>query len=114
MNRPDATECHSFFVHLAKFVQAENLEAARVRENRARPRHETMQAAQLAHLLHPRPQIKMVGISQKDLDAQFFQNVLRNAFDRGHVPTGMNTGVSITPCGVVRRPARAGPEVASI
>ena len=68
-------------VHLAQFVQAENLEAARVGENRARPGHETMQAAELPHLLHSRPQIKMVGIPQKDLYADFFQDVLRNAFD---------------------------------
>ncbi len=72
---------HSFLVHLAQFVQAENLEAARVGENRARPGHETMQAAKLAHLLHSGPQIKMVGIPQKDLYAEFLQNVLRNPFD---------------------------------
>ncbi len=73
---------HAFFRHLAQFVQTENLEAAGVGENRARPRHEAMQPAQLADLLDSRPQIKMVGISQKNLDAEFFQNVLRDAFDR--------------------------------
>ena len=74
---------HAFLRDLAQFVQAENLEAAGVGENRARPGHEAMQSAQLADLLHPRPQVKMVGVPQKNLDAELFQNVLRDAFDRG-------------------------------
>src|SRR6266571_2443712 len=36
------------------------------------------------------------------------------AFTAPAVPTGMNTGVSIAPCGVVRVPARARPSRASI
>jgi hypothetical protein len=35
-------------------------------------------------------------------------------FTDANVPTGMNTGVSTTPWGVVRRPNRAAPLVASI
>ena len=75
-------ESHAFLGHLAQFVQTENLETAGVGENRARPRHETVQPAQLAHLLDSRPQIKMVGIAQQNLYAEFLQNVLRHAFHR--------------------------------
>src|SRR2546422_597657 len=71
----------------------------------------------------------MIGIGQEDPNVEFFEGLLRQAFDgrgggclhgetggacapRGGggvaaVPTGMKTGVSITPCGVVRRPRRA-------
>ncbi len=72
---------HAFLGHFAKFVQTENLEAARVGENGARPRHEAMQPAQLADLRDSGSQVEMVGIAQKDLYAEIFQDVLRNAFD---------------------------------
>ena len=73
-------ESDTFFRDLPQFVQAENLEAAGVGENRPRPRHEAMQPTRLPHLLHSRAQIKMVSISQQDLNADVFENVLRNAF----------------------------------
>ena len=76
-------ERHAFFGDLAQIVQAENLEAAGVGENRPRPRHEAMQSAQLADLLDSRPQVEVISVSQKNLDAEFLENVLRNALDRG-------------------------------
>ena len=42
-----------------------------------------MQTTQLADLLDSRPKVEMVSVAQKNLDSEFFENVLRNAFDRG-------------------------------
>ncbi len=72
---------HAFLGHLAQFIQTENLETARIGENRARPRHEAIQPAQLADLLDSGPQVKMVGITQEDLYTEFLEDVLRNALD---------------------------------
>ncbi len=77
------TERHAFLGDFAQIIQAEHLEAARVGENRPRPRHEAMQSAQLADLLDSWPQVEVIGVSQKNLNAKFLENVLRNAFDRG-------------------------------
>ena len=49
----------------------------------------------------------MVSIGEDDLRAEFFQRLLREPLHVAAVPTGINAGVSITPCGVVRRPRRA-------
>src|SRR6266852_4214324 len=88
MRRPVqmGTKRHTFFRHLAQFVQTENLEAPGVGENCARPGHEAMQPAHPADFLHSGPQVKMVGISQQNLDAKLLKNVLRNAFDRSQGP----------------------------
>jgi hypothetical protein len=37
-----------------------------------------MQAAQLSNRFNPRPQIKMVGIAQQNLDPKLLQHILRN------------------------------------
>ena len=73
-----------------------------------------MQATHPADLLHAGTQVKMVGISQQNLDAEFFQNVLRHAFDRRqgsdrHEYWRFHYAV----CGK-SRPARAAPQYASI
>ena len=98
---------HAFVRHLAQFAQAENLKAARIRKNRARPGHEFVQSAQLADQFVAGPQIQMVSIRKKDLYAEVFEVLLRLPFTVAAVPTGMKAGVSITPCGVVSRPSRA-------
>ena len=41
-------KCNPFLVDFTELVQAENLEAAGIGQDRPRPRHETMQPAQLA------------------------------------------------------------------
>src|SRR6266700_3891893 len=38
-----------------------------------------MQPAELPYLLNPRPQIQVVSVSEKNLDAQFLQQILRDA-----------------------------------
>jgi len=45
-----------------------------------------MQPTQLAHLLDPRPQIKMLSIPQKNLHPEFLENVLGDTFDRRERP----------------------------
>ncbi len=40
-----------------------------------------MQASEVANGFDSRPQIKMIGIAQKNLDAEFFENVLRDSFN---------------------------------
>ncbi len=82
------TKRHAIFCDFAQLIKTEYLEAARVGKNRARPCHEAMQSAKLSHLLDPRPKIKVIGVPQKNLDAQFFENVLGNALDRGQCADG--------------------------
>ena len=67
------TKPYAFFRHLTQLVQTEDLESARVGQNGARPRHETVQPTQLAHLLHSRPQVKMVSVAEQDLRAHLLQ-----------------------------------------
>ncbi len=75
-------EGYAFFADLAQIVETENLEAAGVGENGSIPRHEAVQAAHLANGFDSGTQIKMVGIAKQNLDAEFLQDILRNAFDR--------------------------------
>ena len=76
------TERYARFCDFAQIGQAENLEAARVGKNRPWPRHEAMQSAQLANLLDSRSQVEVVGVSEKNLDPEFLENVLRNTLHR--------------------------------
>ena len=88
---------HSFLGDFAKFVQAENLEAAGIGQDRPRPGHESVQASEVADGFDSWPQIEVIGIAEKNLDAEFFENILRTALTVAAVPTGINTGVSISP-----------------
>jgi len=51
------TEAHAFIGDLPQFREAEHLVSAGIGENRAVPRHELVQSAQLANQCVPRPQI---------------------------------------------------------
>ena len=75
-------KCDAFFADFAQFVQAENLEAAGIGKDRARPRHKTVEPAEPSNGLDSRTQVKMIGIAEKNLDAEFFENVLRHGFHR--------------------------------
>ena len=71
-------------VTLAQIAQAEDLEAARVGEDRARPGHELVQTAQLADQLVAGTQKQVIGVGQDDLGVEFVGQVaLQNAFDGG-------------------------------
>ena len=74
---------HALVGDFAKFVQAENLEAAGISQDRPRPGHESVQASEVADGLDSRPQIEVISIAEKNLDPEFFENILRDGFDRG-------------------------------
>ena len=68
--------------HFAEIAQAEDLKAARIGEDRVRPRHEFMQAAHLADQLMAGPEIQMIGIRKQNLNAELFEILLRLSLDR--------------------------------
>src|SRR4051812_41610001 len=72
---------YAFFGQLAQLTQGENLEAAGVRKHAAVPGHEPMKSSKFADVLMSRPKIKMVGVAEDDLSAEFFENVLRHSLD---------------------------------
>ena len=77
---------HPVLGHLAQFIEAEDLKAARVSQNGAIPAHKPVQPAKPANQLMPRPQIKMIRIAQNDPRPQLFEQMLRNSLDRSHRP----------------------------
>ena len=77
-------EQHAFFCDLAQVAQAENLEAARIGEDRARPGHEAVQAAELADQLMAGPQKQVIGVGEDDFGVQLVgQIALHDALDGG-------------------------------
>ena len=72
-------EGHAFFTHLAQIIQTEDLKSAGIGQDGSWPGHEPMQASHAAHDLNPGAKVEVVGVSQKDLDPQFLQQVLRDA-----------------------------------
>ena len=75
-------EAHALIRHLAQLAQAEDLKAAGVGEQRARPAHKAVQPAHAPDGLVAGPQIEVVSVAEDDLYAQRFQHVLRNGLDR--------------------------------
>jgi hypothetical protein len=75
---------NSPFGDLAQIAQAENLVAARVGENGARPRHEAVQPAQAADQLMTGPQEQVIGVGQQDANVQVLGQIpLSQTFDGG-------------------------------
>ena len=66
-------EGHTVVVDLAASVVAEHLVATRIREDGARPGHEGVQPAQVAHQPSPRTHSQVIGVGQNNLRAQRFQ-----------------------------------------
>src|SRR5712692_6765840 len=62
--------------------QAEDLISTGIGEDRARPGHELVQAAQIADERVPRPEIEMIGVGEKNLRAEIFEGLLRKSLDR--------------------------------
>ena len=60
-------EQDAVLVELAQVCQAESLEAAAVREDRAMPTHEIVKASQLVDHIYTRPQHEMIGVGQENL-----------------------------------------------
>ena len=67
------TELDPVRFHLPDFRQAENLEAATVRQHGMGPAHELMQAAGSPNDVKAGPDVKMVGIAEEDLRAHLPQ-----------------------------------------
>src|SRR5579884_2154897 len=100
-------EGDTFFGDFAEFAEAEDLEAAGIRENGARPGHETVKAAELADSFDAGAQVKVIGVAEENLDTQFFEDILRHSLYRGlcadrHEHRGLNGpmgGVQATTAG---------------
>jgi len=72
-----------------------------------------VQPAEIADEIVAWPQHEVVRVGEDDLRPASSRSRRVTAFTAAAVPTGMKAGVSMAPCGVVRRPARARPSVAS-
>src|SRR5690348_7029039 len=66
----------------AQLIEAEELEPPGVGKNASLPRHEAVQRADLADCLVTGPQIQVISVAEKNLDAKLFENVLRHTFYR--------------------------------
>ena len=75
-------ELHALLADLAQLRQAHDLEAAGIREDRARPVHEFVQAAQRRHPLGAGPQHEMIGIAQQDLGPRGGDGFRQHGLDR--------------------------------
>ena len=62
-------------------AEGENLEAAGVGEDGARPAHEFVKPAHAADRLVAGAQIEVIGIAEDDFSAESFERVLRDGFD---------------------------------
>src|SRR5260370_39239232 len=76
------TENQSVISDFAKVGETKYLKSAGIGKDRARPGHETMQAAQAADSFMARPKIKMIGVAQQNLHAQFAERLLRQPLHR--------------------------------
>ena len=56
-------------------------------------------------------QIQVIGIAQQNLGADRLESLCVTPFTAPCVPTGMNAGVSTSPCAVDITPRRAPPSV---
>ena len=77
-----ALEVCAGFIHGSRMGQGENLKAAGVRQHRARPIHEAVNAAELLEDLGARPKQEMIGIRQQQARAGCLQTFHGLRFDR--------------------------------
>ena len=107
-------EAHAVVGDFAQLAERENLKAAGVGEQGARPTDEFVQAAHAADGLVAGAQVEVIGVAENDLGAERFQRVLRDGFDRslradGHEDRGFDglmrkTETSAASAGVQFRP----------
>src|SRR5947208_13780632 len=93
---------HAFYRDLAQAAQVENLEPDGIRENRARPVHELVEAAELANGLVPGTQIQVVGVPQDDFGVEIVEQIARQqAFDSSLRANGYeHRGLDVAMAGV--------------
>ena len=92
----------------------EHLEAARVRDDRAPPAHELVQAAHRCDVLVAGLDEQVEGVAKDHLVAQAATSLAWSDFTVAVEASGTNAGVRTSPCSVRRTPARAVPSRASI
>src|SRR5579885_2989929 len=80
------TKAYALVSDFAQLREAIDLVSAGIGENRARPGHEPVQAAQPAHQLVPRPQVQMIGIGEDNGRAELLEGLLPQALYRGLRP----------------------------
>ncbi len=73
------TENYTVIGDFAEIGKAENLKAAGISEDRARPGHETMQPAQTADSFVARAKIEMIRVAEQNLNAQIAERLLRKS-----------------------------------
>ncbi len=89
---------------LAQSGERHDLEAAGIGEDRMRPAHEPVQAAERRDALGAGPQHQVIGVAEQDVGAGRAHRLRLEPLTVAWVPTGMNAGVRTGPCGVsVRR-----------
>ena len=79
-------EMHPLLGDFAELREGENLKPSAVRQDRAIPRHETMQTPKAGDELFARPDMEVVGIPQNDLRAQATQFVRTHRLHSGLGP----------------------------
>jgi len=99
-------ESHALLRELPHPGQAEDLVAAGIRENGARPMHEAVQAAMRADYLGTRPQHQVEGIREDDLGAAVDEFLGRDALDRS-VGADRHEGRSLDDAAREREPPAA-------
>ncbi len=75
------TKLDAIVIDFAKLAERENLEAAGVSEQGARPTDEAMQATHAADGFVSWAQIEVIGVAEDDLCAERFERVLRDGLD---------------------------------
>jgi hypothetical protein len=76
-------EGHAVVVDLAAPGVTEHLVPTRIREDRARPGHEGVQPAQVAHQRSARTHGQVIGVGQDNLRPERFQIALGQRLHRG-------------------------------
>ena len=76
-------EAYSLISHPSQFGKAEDLIAAGIREDGARPGHEFVQPAEFADQFVPGTQIKVIGIREDDFRAELFERLIAQAYYGG-------------------------------
>ena len=99
---------HALFGDFTIF-EAKYLKATGVGEDGFVPAHEVMQAAVPLYQGNALFIAHVVGVGQHHLGAGVGELIGQNALHRGLGATGIEAGVSTTPCAVVKRPRRASP-----
>ena len=82
------TELDALLAHLVQLVQAHDLEASGIGEDRPIPAHEPVEPAKGTHGFDTGAQVEVVGVSEQDIAARRPEFVGRERLDRSHGTDG--------------------------